>query len=392
VTEVVIASAARTAIGSYGKSLRDVPPTDLGATVVEHALERAGIEPENVDQVVFGNVIHSAAEDMYMARVVGMKAGIPKEVPAFTVNRLCGTGVQSIVSGAQSIQTGDADVVVAGGAESMSRGPYWFPNGRWGARMGEAKVVDPVVGGLTDPFSEVHMGITAENLAESHSISREAQDEFAVESHRRALAAIEGGRFDDEIVPVTVKVKRDEVEFARDEHVRPDASVESMGRLKPVFKKDGTVTAGNASGMNDAGAAVVLMSADKAEQLGATVRARILSYAYCGVDPATMGIGPVPAVKKALDRAGRTLDEVDVVELNEAFAAQALAVMQDLGLEHERVNPNGGAIALGHPIAATGSVITAKILSEMEREDHKLGLVTLCIGGGQGIALLLGRD
>ncbi len=391
-TEVVIASAARTAIGSYGKSLRDVAPTDLGATAVKSALERAGIEPEHVDQVVFGNVIHSAAEDMYMARVVGIKSGIPKEVPAFTVNRLCGTGVQAIVSGAQSIQTGDADVVVAGGAESMSRGPYWFPNGRWGARMGEAKVVDPVVGGLTDPFSEVHMGVTAENLAESHSISREAQDEFAVESHRRAVAAIEGGKFDEEIVPVTVKVKRDEVEFTRDEHVRPDASMEGMGKLKPVFKKDGTVTAGNASGMNDAGAAVVLMSADKAEQLGATVRARILSYAYCGVDPQTMGIGPVPAVEKALDRAGKSLDDVEVVELNEAFAAQALAVMQDLGLESDRVNPNGGAIALGHPVAATGSVITAKILSEMEREDQKLGLVTLCIGGGQGIALLLGRD
>jgi acetyl-CoA C-acetyltransferase len=392
VTDVVIASAARTAIGSYGKSLRDVAPTELGATTVKAALERAGLEPEQVDQVVFGNVIHSAAEDMYMARVVGMKAGIPKEVPAFTVNRLCGTGVQSIVSAAQAIQTGDADVVVAGGAESMSRGPYWFPNGRWGARMGEAKVVDPVVGGLTDPFSEVHMGITAENLAESHSISREAQDEFAVESHRRAVAAIEAGRFDDEIVPVPIKVKRDEREFATDEHVRPDASLEGMGKLKPVFKKDGTVTAGNASGMNDAGAAVVLMSADKAEQLGAPVRARILSYAYCGVDPATMGIGPVPAVRKALERAGKSLDEVETIELNEAFAAQALAVMQDLGLDDERVNPNGGAIALGHPIAATGSVITAKILSEMEREDHKLGLVTLCIGGGQGIALLLGRD
>jgi acetyl-CoA C-acetyltransferase len=391
-TEVVIASAARTAVGSYGKSLRDVPPTELGATAVRTALERAGVQPDQVDQVVFGNVIHSAAEDMYMARVVGMKAGIPKEVPAFTVNRLCGTGVQSIVSAAQAIQTGDAEVVVAGGAESMSRGPYWFPNGRWGARMGEAKVVDPVVGGLTDPFSEVHMGITAENLAESHSISREDQDAFAVESHRRAAAAIEAGKFDDEIVPVTIKVKREEREFATDEHVRADASLDALGKLKPVFKKDGTVTAGNASGMNDAGAAVLLMSAERAEQLGATVRARILSYAYCGVDPSTMGIGPVPAVRKAMERAGRSLDDVEVVELNEAFAAQALAVMQDLGLEHERVNPNGGAIALGHPIAATGSVITAKILAEMEREDQKLGLVTLCIGGGQGIALLLGRD
>ena len=391
-TNVVISSAARTAVGSYGKSLKGVPTTDLGATTVTSALERAGIDGENVDQVVFGNVIHSAPEDMYMARVVGMKAGIPKEVPAFTVNRLCGTGVQSIVSAAQAIQTGDAGVAVAGGAENMSRGPYWMPDGRFGARMGEAKMVDPVVGGLTDPFNSIHMGVTAENLAESHSISREEQDEFALRSHQRAKDAIENGRFEDEIVPVPVKVKRETVDFTQDEHVRPDASMESMAKLKPVFKKDGTVTAGNASGMNDAGAAVVLMSEEKAEELGAPVRARVLSYAYCGVDPATMGIGPVPAVKKAMERAGRSLDEVDVVELNEAFAAQALAVMKDLDLDPDKVNPNGGAIALGHPIAATGSVITAKILSEMEREDHKLGLVTLCIGGGQGIAMLLGRD
>jgi acetyl-CoA C-acetyltransferase len=393
VTEVVISSAARTAVGSYGKSLKDVPPTDLGATAVEAALDRAGVDKERVDQVVFGNVIHSAPEDMYMARVVGMKAGIPKEVPAFTVNRLCGTGVQSIVSGAQAIQTGDARVVVAGGAENMSRGPYWMPDGRFGARMGEAKMVDPVVGGLTDPFNRIHMGVTAENLAESHSISREEQDEFAFQSHQRAAAAIEAGRFDDEVVPVPVKVKREEKEFRVDEHVRPDATLESLAKLAPVFKKEGgTVTAGNASGMNDAGAAVVLLHESAAEELGAPVRARILSYAYCGVEPKTMGIGPVPAVRQALERAGRSLDEVEVIELNEAFAAQSLAVMKDLDLDPEKVNPNGGAIALGHPIAATGSVITAKILSEMEREDHKLGLVTLCIGGGQGIAMLLERD
>jgi acetyl-CoA C-acetyltransferase len=391
-TNVVISSAARTAVGSYGKSLKGVPTTDLGATVVTSALERAGIGGERVDQVVFGNVIHSAPEDMYMARVVGMKAGIPKEVPAFTVNRLCGTGVQSIVSAAQAIQTGDADVAVAGGAENMSRGPYWMPDGRFGARMGETKMVDPVVGGLTDPFNSIHMGVTAENLAESHSISREEQDEFALRSHQLAKEAIEAGRFEDEIVPVPVRAKKETVDFTQDEHVRPEASMESMAKLKPVFKKDGTVTAGNASGMNDAAAAVVLMSAEKAQELDAPVRARVLSYAYCGVDPATMGIGPVPAVKKALERAGRELDEVEVIELNEAFAAQALAVMKDLDLDPEKVNPNGGAIALGHPIAATGSVITAKILSEMEREDHKLGLVTLCIGGGQGIAMLLGRD
>jgi len=392
VPDVVIASAARTAVGSYGKSLRDVPPTELGSIVTSTAVERAGIEPDQVEQVVFGNVIHSAPEDMYMARVVGMKAGIPKEVPALTVNRLCGTGVQAIVSAAQTIETGEAGVVVAGGAENMSRGPYWMPNARWGARMGEAKMVDPVVGGLTDPFSDVHMGITAENLAESHSISREAQDEFALSSHTRAKAAIDGGKFADEVVPVPVKVKREQVDFDTDEHVRPDATIESMAKLKPVFKPDGTVTAGNASGMNDAGAAVVLMSAEKADELGAPKRARILSYAYCGVDPATMGIGPVPAVRKALDKAGVALDDVGVIELNEAFAAQSLAVMKDLELDPEKVNPNGGAIALGHPIAATGAVITAKLLSEMEREGHEIGLVTLCIGGGQGIAMLLAKE
>jgi acetyl-CoA C-acetyltransferase len=263
---------------------------------------------------------------------------------------------------------------------------------RWGARMGEAKMVDPVVGGLTDPFNDIHMGITAENLAESHSISREEQDEFALASHQRAKAAIDAGRFEDEVVSVPVKARKETIEFEVDEHVRPDASMESMAKLRPVFKKDGTVTAGNASGMNDAGAAVVLMSEEKADELGAPKRARILSYAYCGVDPKTMGIGPVPAVRKALDKAGVKLEDIPVIELNEAFAAQSLAVMKDLEMDPERVNPNGGAIALGHPIAATGAVITAKILAEMEREDHKLGLVTLCIGGGQGIAMLLGRD
>ncbi len=390
-TGVVISSAARTAVGSYGRSLAAVPTTELGTAAVGAALERAQVSADQVEQVVFGNVIHTAPEDMYMARVVGMKAGIPKESPAFTVNRLCGSGVQSIVSAAQAIQTGDASCVVAGGAENMSRGPYWMPAARFGARMGESKLVDPVVGGLTDPFDRVHMGMTAENLAESHSIPRETQDEFALESHRRAEAAIAAGKFEDEIVPVEMKVKREKVAFAQDEHVRPGASIDGFAKLKPVFKADGSVTAGNASGMNDAGAAVVLMSDERARELDAPVRAKILSYAYCGVDPRTMGIGPVPAVKKAMERAGRSLDEVGVIELNEAFAAQALAVMQDLELDPAKVNPNGGAIALGHPVAATGSVITTKILGEMEREDHELGLVTLCIGGGQGIALLLGR-
>jgi acetyl-CoA C-acetyltransferase len=391
-TNVVISSAARTAIGSYGKSLAGVPPTELGATATRAALERAGLEADQVDHVVFGNVIHTEPADMYMARVVGMKAGMPKETPAFTVNRLCGTGVQAIVSACQAIQSGDVGVAVAGGAESMSRGPYWMPDARWGSKMGPAKMVDPVMGGLTDPFHDILMGVTAENLAERMGISRDEQDAFAVESHARASAAQAAGRFDDEIVPVPVKVRKDTVDFVRDEHIRHEIDAATMGKLPTVFKKDGgTVTAGNASGMNDAGAAVVLMSEERAAELGAPVRARVLAYASCGVDPEVMGIGPVPAVRKALDRAGVSLDEVGVIELNEAFAAQALAVMKDLELDPARVNPNGGAIALGHPIGATGAAITAKCLSEMDREGHDIGLVTLCIGGGQGIALLLGR-
>ena len=391
-TDVVIASAARTAIGSFGRSLRDVPPTELGANVARVAIQRAGLEPGQLEQVVFGNVIHTAPEDMYMARVVGIKAGIPKEAPAFTVNRLCGSGVQAIVSAAQAIQSGDAEIVLAGGAESMSRGAYWVENARWGARIGDTSLIDAVVGCLTDPFNEIHMGVTAENVAESHGISREAQDEFALESHRRAQVAIEAGLFDEEVVPIEVKARKGTVEFRVDEHLRRDATLETFTKLKPAFKKDGTVTAGNASGVNDAAAAVVVMSADRARELSAPVRARILSYAVCGVEPKTMGIGPVPAVRKALDRAGKTLDDVDVIELNEAFAAQSLAVINELELDPAKVNPNGGAIALGHPIAATGAILTTKILGEMERNDHKLGLVSLCIGGGQGIAMLLERD
>jgi acetyl-CoA C-acetyltransferase len=328
---------------------------------------------------------------MYMARVVGINAGVPKEAPALTVNRLCGSGLQAIVSAAQAIENGDADVAPAGGAESMSRGAYWVENARWGARMGDASVVDAVVGCLTDPFDHIHMGVTAENLAESHGISREAQDEFAIESHRRAMAAIDAGRFDEQIVPTEVKARKETVEVKVDEHVRRDVSAEALAKLRPALSKDGTVTAGNASGVNDAAAAVVVMSAHRAEELGAPVRARILSYAVCGVEPKTMGIGPVPAVRKALERAGKTLEEIDVIELNEAFAAQSLAVIKDLDLDPAKVNPNGGAIALGHPIAATGAIITTKILYEMEREDHKLGLVSLCIGGGQGIAMVFER-
>jgi acetyl-CoA C-acetyltransferase len=391
-TDVVITSAARTAIGSYGKSLAGVPPSDLGAAASAAAIERAGIEPGQIDHVVFGNVIHTEPGDVFMARVVAIKAGVPEEVPAYTVNRLCGTGVQAIVSATQAVQTGEAAVALAGGAESMSRGPYLMPSARWGARMGDTDLVDSVKGALTDPFHDILMGVTAENLAERGSISRERQDAFAVRSHQRAAAARAEGRFDRQIIPVPVTVKRETVRFTRDEHIREDASLDGMAKLKPAFKPDGSVTAGNASGMNDAGAAVVLMSADRAAELGVPVRARILAYASCGVDPKVMGIGPVPAVRKVMERSGRSLDEIDVIELNEAFAAQALAVIDDLGLDEDKVNPNGGAIALGHPIAATGAAITAKILDEMETRDLELGLVTLCIGGGQGIAMLLGRE
>ncbi|MBO0769266.1 MAG: acetyl-CoA C-acyltransferase [Solirubrobacterales bacterium] len=391
-TDVVIASAARTAIGGYGKSLAAVPPSDLGKTASVAALQRAGLEPEQVEHVVFGNVIHTEPGDAYMARVVGVKSGIPKETPAYTVNRLCGTGVQAIVSGAQAIQSGDASVVLTGGAESMSRGPYWLGSGRWGARMGDTTLIDPVQGALTDPFNDILMGVTAENLAERGSITRERQDEFAVRSHQLAAKATADGVFKDQIVPVPVKVKKQTVEFVTDEHIRSDASPESMAKLKPIFKPDGTVTAGNASGMNDAGAAVVLASKQKAAELGLKPRAEILAYASCGVDPKIMGIGPVPAVRKVLDRSGKKLDDVQVIELNEAFAAQALAVIDDLGLNPELVNPHGGAVAMGHPIGATGAALTAKILDDMEQRDLSLGLVTLCIGGGQGIALLLGRS
>jgi acetyl-CoA C-acetyltransferase len=391
-TEVVITAAARTAIGAYGKGLASVPPSELGATAAAAAIERAGIAPSDVEHVVFGNVIHTDAADPYIARVVGIKAGIPKEVPAYTVNRLCGTGVQAIVSGAQAIQTGEARVVLAGGAESMSRGPYVLRDARWGLRMGDGGVVDSVMEALSDPFQSVAMGITAENLAERDAISRERQDEFAVRSHKRAAAARAEGRFATEIVPVTADTRKGTVVFDRDEHIREDASLESMARLRPVFKPDGTVTAGNASGMNDGGAALVLMSADRAKELGAPVRARILAYASCGVEPSIMGIGPVPAVRKVLERTGLRLEQVDVIELNEAFAAQSLAVIDELGLDEEKVNPNGGAIALGHPIAATGAAITTKLLYEMERREAEIGLVTLCIGGGQGIAMLLVRE
>jgi acetyl-CoA C-acetyltransferase len=391
-TGVVIASAARTAIGSYGKSLKDVPATELGRIAAEAAVERSGLAPEQIEHVVVGNVIHSDTNDMYMARVVSVTAGIPIETPALTVNRLCGSGVQSIITAAMHIQTGDVDVALAGGAESMSQAPYWVPEARWGAKMGPGKLVDPVVGGLTDPFRKIHMGVTAENLSERDTISREDQDQFALRSHQKAAAARDAGKFADDIVPVTIKTRKGETVFDTDEHIRGDISLEALAKLKPAFKReDGTVTAGNASGLNDAGAAVVLLSAEKAQELGTPVRAKIVGYATTGVDPSIMGIGPVTAIRKVLDRTGVALEDIGVIELNEAFAAQSLAVMRELGMADDdpRVNPNGGAIALGHPIGASGTAITVKALGEMERTGERYGLVSLCIGGGQGIALLL---
>lgn len=393
-TGVVIASTARTAIGSYGKSLKDVPATELGVTAVKAAIERSGLRADQIEHVVFGNVIHSSTDDMYMARVVGINSGIPQETPALTVNRLCGSGVQSIITATMHIQTGDVDVAIAGGAESMSQAPYWLPSARWGAKMGPSPMVDPVVGGLTDPFRKIHMGVTAENLSVRDTISREDQDAFAFRSHQKAAAAREAGKFVDEIAPVVIKTRKGEVVFDTDEHIRPDISLEGLAKLKPAFKReDGTVTAGNASGLNDAGAAVTLLSEAKAAELGTPVLAKVLGYAVTGVDPNIMGIGPVTAIRKVLDRTGVALDEIKVIELNEAFAAQSLAVTRELGLADDdpRVNPNGGAIALGHPIGASGTAITVKAISELQRTGERYALISLCIGGGQGIALLLER-
>ena len=385
--EVVLVDGVRTAIGDFGGSLRDKSPTELGSLVAAEALRRAEVEPEEVDHTIFGNVIHTEAKDMYLSRVAAMGAGIPKEVPAMTLNRLCGSGLQAIVSASQLILLDDADITVAGGAESMSRSGHLVSSARWGQKMGNTVAVDMMTEALHDPFGHGHMGITAENLAEKYQISRDQQDTFAYESHKRAQAAIEDGRFDDQILPVEVKVKRDTVAFDKDEHVRADVEIGDMTGLRPVFKKDGSVTAGNASGINDAAAAVVLMSGETAEKRGAKPLARILGYGHAGVEPSEMGIGPVPAVHNMLDRIGMAIDEFDIIESNEAFAAQACAVSQELGLDPAKVNPNGGAIALGHPIGATGTIIALKLVYELKRTGGKYGIATMCIGGGQGIAM-----
>ncbi len=389
--DIVVLSAVRTAIGTYGGSLAGTPPTELAATCVKAAVEKAGVEPADVGHAAFGNVIHTEPKDMYLSRVAAVKGGLPVETPAVTVNRLCGSGLQAIVSAAQLLLLGDADCAVAGGAECMSRGQYWVPGLRWGQRMNDGQLIDAMVGALTDPFDDCHMGITAENVAAKWGISREEQDALAVESQTRAAKAIEAGYFKDQIVPVEIRVKRDTVAFDTDEHVRANATMESMAKLRPVFQKDGSVTAGNASGINDAAAAVVLMDSAAAEKKGLEPIARLVGYGFAGVEPKYMGIGPVPATRKLLDRLGLSVDDIDVFEVNEAFAAQALAVAKDLGLPPEKTNPNGSGISLGHPIGATGCIITVKALHELQRTGGRYALVTMCIGGGQGIAAVFER-
>jgi acetyl-CoA C-acetyltransferase len=390
--EVVVVSGVRTAIGDFGGGLKDVAPTDLGAQVVREALSRAGVAGDEVGQVVFGNVIHTEPKDMYLARVTAINAGVAREAPALTLNRLCGSGLQAIVSAAQTIMLGDADIAVGGGAESMSRAPYLAQGMRWGARMGDAQMVDMMLAALHDPFENIHMGETAENLAESHQITRDEQDALAVESHRRAARAITEGRFTQQILPVTLKSRRGETVFDTDEHVRPDATAEDLAKLRPVFRKDGTVTAGNASGINDGAAAVVLMERETAEKRGARRLGRLVAYAHAGVDPRIMGIGPVPATRLALQRAGLALADIDVIESNEAFAAQACAVAKDLGFDPDKTNPNGSGISLGHPVGATGTILAVKALYELERIGGRYALVTMCIGGGQGIAAIFERS
>jgi acetyl-CoA C-acetyltransferase len=390
--EVVVVSGVRTAIGTYGGSLKDIPTTELASQVVRESMSRAGVEGKDVGHVVFGHVVNTEPRDMYLSRVAAINGGCAEGTPAFNVNRLCGSGLQAIISASQAILLGDADVAIGGGAENMSRGPYASLSARWGARMGDAKMVDMVVGALHDPFHTIHMGVTAENIAAKWGISREDQDRLAVESHNRAQRATEAGYFKSQILPVMLKSKKGEVAYDTDEHFRANCSLADMAKLKPVFlKENGTVTAGNASGINDAAAALVLMEAGTARARGLKPMARLVAYAHAGVDPKYMGIGPVPATQKALQKAGLSVSDLDVIEANEAFAAQACAVTRDLGLDPAKVNPNGSGISLGHPIGATGALITVKALYELERIGGRYALVTMCIGGGQGIAAIFER-
>ena len=390
--DVVVVSGARTAIGGYGGSLKDTPPTKLGAIAIKEAVARAKVDPASVGHVVIGSVIHGEARDMYMSRVAAIDAGLPVGTPCLTVNRLCGSGLQAIVSAAQHILLGDVDTVVGGGAESMSRAAYFLPTGRWGQRMGDGAVLDAMTGALHDPFGHGHMGITAENIAAKFGFTREQQDAFALESHKRAANALDKGYFKEQIVPIELKTRKGVEQFTTDEHVRKGVKIEDMQKLKAVFKKDGTVTAGNASGLNDAGAAIVMMEANATKKAGAKPMARLVAYAHAGVDPQFMGLGPIPAVKRVFEKSGLTPDKMDVIESNEAFAAQAMSVTKDLGLDPAKVNPNGGAVALGHPIGATGAILTVKALYELERTQKRYALVTMCIGGGQGIAAIFERS
>ncbi|AVO37591.1 acetyl-CoA C-acyltransferase family protein [Pukyongiella litopenaei] len=389
-TDIVLLDGARTAIGTFGGSLAGTAPIDLATVATKAALERSGVEGGQVGHVVFGHVINTEPRDMYLSRVAAMQAGIPQETPAMNVNRLCGSGAQAIVSAVQALMLGDADFALAGGAEAMSRSPFIMPQARWGQKMGDAASLDMMLGALNCPFGTGHMGVTAENVAAEHGITRAAQDEFALTSQTRAAAAIEAGHFDSQIVPVQVKIRRDVVDFKVDEHPKA-TTAEALAGLRTVFQKDGTVTAGNASGINDGAAALVLARADAAEKAGLKPKARVLGYAHAGVRPEVMGIGPVPAVRNLLERTGLSVGDFDVIESNEAFAAQALAVNAELGLDPAKVNPNGGAIALGHPVGATGAIITVKTLYELERIGGSKGLITMCIGGGQGIALAIER-
>lgn len=389
--DVVILSAVRTAVGGYGGSLKDVPVSELAAKVMAEAVRRAGVEPAAVDSVIVGNVLRTDPHDAYLSRVAALNAGLPQESQCLTVNRLCGSGLESVVLAAQQIQLGETEVAVAGGAESMSRATYHLPAARWGQRMGDAAVVDEMTTVLTDPFGHGHMGITAENVAEQFQISRADQDAFAVESHRRAITAIREGRFKEQILPIELKTRKGVTVFDTDEHPRDNVTMESLAGLKPFFKKDGTVTAANASGLNDGAAMVVVMNAARAKREGRTPLARLVSYARAGVDPKVMGLGPIPAVKRALDRAGLAVADLDVIESNEAFAAQACAVSKGLNLPAEKVNPNGGAVALGHPLGATGAILLTKTIYELRRTGGKYGLITMCIGGGQGIAAIIER-
>jgi acetyl-CoA C-acetyltransferase len=389
--EVVVVSGARTAIGDYGMTLKDFPATRLGAIAIKEAVARAKIDPATVGHVVMGSVIHGEARDMYLSRVAAIDAGLPAGTPCLTVNRLCGSGLQAIVSAAQHLILGDCEVAVAGGAESMSRAAYFLPAGRWGQRMGDANVVDAMTGALHDPFGHGHMGVTAENIAAKYGFTREQQDEFSIQSHRKAAAAMDAGYFRSQIIPIEIKSKKGVEQFTTDEHVRKEISPADMAKLKTVFKKDGTVTAGNASGLNDAGAAIVLTSSSFAEKNNLKPVARLIAYAHAGVEPQVMGLGPIPAVKKVFEKSGLKPADMDVVESNEAFAVQAMAVTRDLGLDPARVNPNGGAVALGHPIGATGAILTVKALYELERTQKRRALVTMCIGGGQGIAAIFER-